>query len=87
LPVPFASSTNGRKPGNTAASSHRDGVSWRTPALEFLHVVWTKREMTHREELVWMAKQKKDRGLKSLRENSTCKLSPEGTAESQSCPN
>src|ERR1700688_824125 len=32
--------------------------SWRTPALEFLHIVWTKREMTHREKLVWMAKQK-----------------------------
>jgi hypothetical protein len=26
-------------------------------------------------------------GLKRLRENSNYKLSPEGTAESQSCPN
>jgi hypothetical protein len=59
LPVRFASFTYGRKPGNTAASSHRDSVSWRTPALEFLHIVWTKREMTHREKLVWMAKQKR----------------------------
>jgi hypothetical protein len=59
LPVRFASSTYGRKTGNTAASSHRDSISWRTPALEFLHIVWTKREMAHREKLVWMAKQKR----------------------------
>ena len=54
----LASSAYGRKPGNTAASSRRDSVSWHTPALEFLHIVWTKREMTHREKLVWRAKQK-----------------------------
>jgi hypothetical protein len=36
LLVRFPSSTYGRKPGNIAASSHRDSVSLRTPAQEFL---------------------------------------------------
>src|ERR1700733_13676802 len=66
----------GRKPGNTAASSHGDSVSWPTPALEFLHIVWTKREMTHREKLVWMAKQKSrgkpDIFLNRLRPEKSC---------------
>jgi hypothetical protein len=57
LPERFASSTYGRKTGDTAASSHGDSVGSRTRALEFLHIVWTKRETTYREKLVWMAKQ------------------------------
>jgi hypothetical protein len=46
LPVRSASSTMEGNAGDNAASSHRDSVSWRTPALEFLPIVWTKREMT-----------------------------------------